>query len=467
MTLDNNPWMHIQSLEVCKFVGIQNSTDFPNITAHYTDTNNQQQTTIFPKTAILTYDISKSANAQNIAPFGNNAGIDAFGRLRVSEPRTLFNAKLLNGKTSLVFNEVVSGAYNSAFDSNNSCVNMTVSGKNSYIIRQSKVRPNYQPGKSQLIYMTGTLDGTASGNISRMGLFTSLSAAPYNTLQGFYLENNSGNYSVNIANLPNAAISTVTVPQSAWNIDPLNGTGPSRLTIDFTKTQIFTVDFEWLGVGRVRFGFALNGLVYYVHEETHFNNLTDVYTNTPNLPIRYEIRQTGNNGGTMKQICSTVISEGGEDNHGLLFSADVGNTAVAVTNGTNACILAIRLDPSMIDNVAHLVSGIVAPKANTATRVAVYLNPQCSGPAFSWQSVNNSFMQYAVGTVANAVSAYDAQSYVTFAGKQAPISEIDLARTIRSFGSSIDGTPDVLGIAVTPLGSNEDYWCSINWSELT
>lgn len=467
MNLDNNPQMHIQPLEVCKFVGIQNSTEFPNITAVYTDTNGDTETTIFPKVAILTYQVgssSTSISAINFAPFGNNAGSDAFARLRTSSPTTLFNCKLLFDKAPTLFSEAVSGAYNSAFSVNNACVTMTTSGANSYVIRQSKVRPNYQPGKSQLALVTGVLGPSVSGLISRMGLFTSLSAAPYNTLYGFYIENNGGAISLNIATLGNTP--SVSIPQSAWNIDKLNGTGPSGYNIDFTKALIFQVDFAWLGIGRVRFGIVINGFTIYVHEERHFNSLTDVYLSIPNLPIRYEIRQTGANGGTMKQICCTIISEGGEQNYGTVRSIDVGNTATAITSNDSLALLVIRTNPAKIASFTRLKKVNVAPKGTTAAKIELLLNAEAAGPAYTWTDVPNSNLQYAIGTSTNIISAHGTQLQAGFFGKQGTGITLDLGEITTNFGSSIDGTVDTITVSVTPLGSNDDYWGSIDWVDL-
>ena len=76
---------------------------------------------------------------------------------------------------------------------------------------------------------------------------------------------------------------------------------------------------QWLGVGRVRVGFNINGVIYYAHYFNNANNLGSVYMSTPNLPVRYEVSSTGGS-VTLDQICCTVQSEGGNSQMGTIRS---------------------------------------------------------------------------------------------------------------------------------------------------
>ena len=287
---------NIRTLEYNKYVEILNDTRFPQLTVVETsyDDPNLTQTNVYNKNAVLTYDIgSQNINA---SPFGDNASSDAFGRLRVGIPNTLLDAKLMYDKLPEVFDEIVNiGA--STFLRGDTCVNMQVSGNGGYVIRQTRARFNYQPGKS--LFGAFTFVAAPETNvIKRVGLFQSLTAAPYTPEDGMYLEIGSNGPSFNIVKTLGTSAGTITIPQSAWNIDKLNGYGSSGINLDFTKAQIFAMDYEWLGVGRVRFGFYANGKLYYAHQETHLNELTNVYITSPNQPVRYEIRQTGAGSGS-------------------------------------------------------------------------------------------------------------------------------------------------------------------------
>ena len=78
-------------------------------------------------------------------------------------------------------------------------------------------------------------------------------------------------------------------PQSTWNIDKCNGTGPSGYNIDLTKMQMFYIDYSWYGAGFIRWGFrGPDGNVIYCHKVPNNNVNTEAYMRSGNLPARYE-----------------------------------------------------------------------------------------------------------------------------------------------------------------------------------
>jgi hypothetical protein len=78
-------------------------------------------------------------------------------------------------------------------------------------------------------------------------------------------------------------------PQSTWNIDKCDGTGPSGYNIDLTKMQMFYMDYSWYGAGFIRWGFrGPDGNVFYVHKVVNNNVNTEAYMRSGNLPARYE-----------------------------------------------------------------------------------------------------------------------------------------------------------------------------------
>jgi hypothetical protein len=107
---------------------------------------------------------------------------------------------------------------------------------------------------------------------------------------------------------------TTIVNQSSWNVDIFDGNGPSGKTLtssNLNTTMLFVIDQEWLGVGRVRCGFIIDGVIYYAHAFNH-ETLDVQYTNTPRQRIGYQIIGTSlTTEHTMRQMCSTAISEGG------------------------------------------------------------------------------------------------------------------------------------------------------------
>ena len=79
------------------------------------------------------------------------------------------------------------------------------------------------------------------------------------------------------------------IPQSQWNIDKCDGTGPSGYNIDLTKMQMFYIDYSWYGAGFIRWGFrGPDGNIIYCHKAPNNNVNTEAYMRSGNLPARYE-----------------------------------------------------------------------------------------------------------------------------------------------------------------------------------
>ncbi len=265
--------------------------------------------------------------------------VDAFGRLRVSEGFTLGDYKHTYG-IDPNFRDTLSNGGTVTHNTNQAAARLaTSSNTNSRAIHQTKMYHNYMPGKSQLIKTTINFYAATPNVTKRTGY--------YDDLNGIYLEQTgTGELAFVIrTDTSGTASDARRVIQSAWNVDRCDGTGPSGLNLDITKTQIFWIDFQWLGVGRVRCGFVHNGVTYVAHEFYNSNVLSVVYMSNPNLPIRCEIFNTGvTSGAFFDQICSTVISEGGYAESGIDFNVNSGATGQAVTlaNGVYP-ILAWRL----------------------------------------------------------------------------------------------------------------------------
>lgn len=79
------------------------------------------------------------------------------------------------------------------------------------------------------------------------------------------------------------------IPQSQWNIDRCDGTGPSGYILDLTKMQMLYLDYSWYGAGFIRWGFrTTDGNIYYCHKLVNNNVNYEAYMRSGNLPARYE-----------------------------------------------------------------------------------------------------------------------------------------------------------------------------------
>jgi hypothetical protein len=283
---------------------------------------------------------------------------DAFGRFRTSQPLTLFD-NLHSFSKGIKFTEYINNIGNATFNDTDSTVDLTVVNQaNSMIIRETKTIFSYQPGKSLLTLNTFVFNNTSGNNlIQRVGYYTALGQTQYNLSNNFdprngiYLEASGNNIYINKAN---GGVVTKIIQQS-WNGYKFDGSAPYYITLDTTKAQIFWIDIEWLGVGTVRTGFIINGSYIIAHSFHHANILSSTYMQTACLPIRYELINTTNStGGIMKQICSTVISEGGYDSFTPILHVGLDNIIKTVSSANSRLftpLVSIRLKSTRLNSI--------------------------------------------------------------------------------------------------------------------
>jgi hypothetical protein len=273
--------------------------------------------------------------------FFDPAQTDAFGRLRVSSPYTLFDSFHRYQDNGKIGTLTANGA-TSVHDVNSSTVVNTVTGtQGSKVYRESLRVFAYQPGKSLQIFETFVMAPPQSGLRQRYGFF--------DADNGIYLEQEDNTYYLVRRSSSSGTLNNFRVAQSDWNIDPLNGTGVSSLTIDFTRAQILNIDIEWLGVGSVRCGFVIDGKIVLAHSFHHANIVSNTYMTTACLPVRAEIENTATNNiaSSLRIICATVISEGGYELRGR--SRSIGHdlvtprTTIQAQNGAIVPMISIRL----------------------------------------------------------------------------------------------------------------------------
>ena len=273
---------------------------------------------------------------------------DAFGRLRVSNPYTLFDSHQRYVLDDNFVSNTASGG-TVTFLTNQSSANLQVTNTSgSFAARETKWIFNYQPGKSLLAMTTFVMAPANDGNLRQcVGYFGSDN--------GIYLELKDQLYIVRRSNVTGTVTNTA-IPQTSWNYDTLQGTGISGFTLDITKAQIFWTDIEWLGVGSVRTGFVIDGQFLQAHRFDHANLASSAYMTTATLPVRYEIESLTANGAAtsnLTQICSTVISEGGYEQPFRLFS-NIAVFSKTMTAGTWYPVISIRLAPTRLEAVAQV-----------------------------------------------------------------------------------------------------------------
>lgn len=411
---------------------------------------------------------------------------DAFGKFRVSNPQTLLDLRVpgqdasglgTTGSTGYLQNfiQMTSLAVGSGPGgstgykvASNSQTDIYVVGPYTFT-NQSRKYCTYQPGKSLLIKCTGILNPNGGNPInvkSRIGYFDN-----YN---GLYFEYDVANgCSIGLRNL---GVSSLTL-STLWNIDPMNGTGPSGLNLDYTKAQLFVIDMEWLGIGRIRFGFYAYGKIQYCHQITNINALgIGPYTANINLPIRYELVGTTGTSGELIQICSTVISEGGYDPVGRPFSCSVSGVSAPGSSSTELFLLYLR-GGSSNGNYYHqqILPTNVTVTSSSVNDIFVYqlrlfFPENITTNTLLWTDVNNlSVAQYSTGTSGTFSGTSIIVDTQTASGRgSSSFSNLNNIFTdLLQITSDVNNTSAVLSLSVIgSLAGSSKLYASMSWSEI-
>ncbi len=380
--------------------------------------------------------------------------MDAFGRLRTSAVQNLVDIKHVYDKNPLQVNELTAGTATSVFDQEFARIRMSTSANNDLVIRQTKTHPIYQPGKSQLFEASFSNFALETNIIKRVGGFTSTTSSTYNSVfDGFFLESNG------VTNEISFQIwrSGTTIYSAATTVWADNEFNPSNF--DWSNSHLMMVDYQWLGVGRVRFGMALSGQTFYFADHTCSNNQPNVYMSSPNQPIRYEIRQVGAGSGYFDMICSQVSTEGALN--GLYSTVGIQNSTTATldVSGTKYPYIGYRLKQSYKSVTSQFSSLSILNTSNDNYLLTIEYNPTLSSTP-TWIDIPNSPFQYSIynGTVTTTITSagHVMSSLIGEAGTSA-LTTLKVDDNQIRVGSNINGTLDEMWICITPLSANATY----------
>jgi hypothetical protein len=391
---------------------------------------------------------------------------DAFGRLRVSQPLTLFDSSHRYRDNGL-WNTLATVGGTAVFSPNEGLVNLNVTGTaGSQVIRETAKVFSYQPGKSLLVFNTFVMAPAQTNLRQRVGYF--------GIDNGIYIELRDDILSFVERSIVTGSPTENSVPQAAWNADTMDGNGPSGITLDITKAQIFFMDIEWLGEGTVRLGFVIDGNFIVCHRFNHANLITSTYITTASLPLRYEISDGGTGiPATLKQVCSTVISEGGYELRGAqqAIGTPITTPKTFAVAGTYYPMVAIRLKSTRLDAVI--------------ITTAVSLLGLGNGKNYAWRIVQSAITTGGAWTSAGPDSSVEynltgasatsgrvlAQGYVNSSNQGSPSINI-LKEAI--FASQLErntftGTAFelVIEMAIDATGGTLGAYVSLDWEEVS
>jgi hypothetical protein len=381
----------------------------------------------------------------------DSGSMDAFGRQRVSQPFTLFDSMLRYTKRTDLWDERTVGSGSTSYLINESSLALTTTtASGDSALRRSRRRFPYQPGKSLSILASFVGNTPIAGLIQEVGYF--------DDKNGIILRANGSVIEFAVRSFVSGAVQEVVAVQSEWNLDTFSD-------FDFTKANIFATDLEWLGVGRVRVGFVIDGEIKYCHEFNHANNINSVYMTSAILPVSYRIVNSSTiaSPASFKQICTNVASEGGYQPAGPIYVAGRGVSGFTSIS-SETMVSAIRMASGRTDNVIVPAQVDVSvggnPAANMVAQWQLRLNPTISG---TWLPSTNgrgnvetmSYGTFSGGTVVGAglVSSRGAIEFTPEGG---------LALAL---GQDIHGNSEVLALTIQ-CSSSEDATGLIGWNEL-
>jgi len=390
---------------------------------------------------------------------------DAFGRLRVSEPYTLFDSQNRYASDNQ-FDTSTSGTGSLTFNTNQASNTLAVTaGGVGSVVRQTFRSFPYQPGKGLLVLATFLMDNGTSANLNqKVGYF--------NTQNGVFFQRTASTNSFVLRSYTGGSVDdSRAVAQSSWNGDKLDGTGASGITLDLAHPQILWMDFEWLGVGTVRCGFIIDGQYIVCHTFDTANEYgTTVYMTTAILPVRYEITTTtAAVAASMTQICCSVVSEGGFEQTSVDHVAR--RTTVLTTIGTTFLpVVSIRLASGRTGAVVLPNRVQVLPTTSQNYEIALIKNPTLTGAA--WSAVpTDSNVEFDVAATATTGGSIVQTDYTTASasGGTPGLAAATGYNWDLQLGATISGTSDIYTVAIRTISgaTTGDAVGSLSFYDLT
>ena len=394
---------------------------------------------------------------------------DAFGRLRTSTPLTLFDSSHRYRDNNLWSGLVVGTGSTVGFVTTQGLINIgigTTAGCS--VIRETTKVFSYQPGKSLQVMNTFVMNPAKANLRQRVGYF--------GADNGMYLELDGS--TLYFAERSLSTGTTTRVAQSDWNVDTMLGAGhlnPSGVTLDISKAQILWMDIEWLGVGTVRLGFVVDGKFIHCHSFHHANLITSTYITTASLPVRYEIANTGitTSSSTLKQVCSSVISEGGYELRGLQQAIGTPITAprTLTVAGTFYPIISLKLKSNYLDAIV-IMTALSIMGVNNGVNYNWQVRASGTTTGGSWVSAGaDSAVDYNITGTSYTGGRILASGFFNSANQGSPSINI-LKEALFKFQLERDGLTRTsyeltLVVAASPISSSESVYAAMDWEEIS
>lgn len=445
-------------------------------------------TYLFSSNTVITNEVeikNESGNAISTRVFSNNAFVTSANpfpvtvitaensaanfeftsknRLKVSTFQTVFFNTFQYGKESDVWDETVTNGAASTFNANNSAILLSVSSTaGSEVVRQTRNVQRYIPGRTSTLNFAVRMEMPTIGIRRRFGL--------YDTSDGCYFEDaGDGTYYCAIRSSFTGSTVDTRLARADWNGDRLDGTGPSGIVADPEAIQMFGVEYEWYGAGRVKFVYNIAGATYTIHTFYTANILHGPWSSTPFLPIRMEMKNVTGAAGThyMWQGSNSLISEGVPEKLGSPqnIMSPIGGTTLT-TKDTFYPVISIRLKPGALRGIVLPTFCQVATLDNTSLYYQIVKNATLTNSNFVDMPDTNAFTQYDTSATAMNLGTGTVvdSGFVVGAGAFGRIT-LDKDTTYQIGRGSMGTTSDVLTVAIASTLANKAGLASMTWIE--
>lgn len=402
---------------------------------------------------------------QNV-PFSN-----AYGTLEVGNKNFYFSSIFQNNTRDDIWDTVIVGSATAVKDPNYDYVNLTVSGNGDSVLRRTKKRIPYFPGRTTQITFAGKFDPTAAlGTVQRAGI--------YDDDNGLFFQIASDGIKLVIRN--NGDDSRF-VRQEDWNQDKLDGTGPSKTILDPSKFQIAVIEYEWYGGGRVKFGLLVNDTIHWVHYFDNGNVIETSFMGSSVLPLSIELISTG----------SASVNIQGSSVASLLGELPTKGESVAITNTIGDAItlgdanvfyrcLSVRYQLQYINSISLYNSSSAIGESNSTYQYRVsYLDTfrnnadtlDSDPNTWTWIPVPNSNLEYSIpADLANPERIVTTDGIQIdsnfFFGNNQPSSSVEVDAFTSQMGRLSNGTSDIWTVSIASDSPSKTAYAAIYWTDL-
>jgi hypothetical protein len=375
--------------------------------------------------------------------------LSGFGSLKNTQQRALgvYEASLDTYDALFTVEEVTGGV--NTYDAIGSSNSLSVTGSvGSRVTRTTNRYHYYNPGTSNLINQTIACGDTGkTGNARRWGA--------YDNNDGLYFELDGAELGVVIRSSTTGSVVHNRVARQDWNGDKLDGTGRSGHNIDLTKINLYWIDYQWLGAGRVRFGiYEPSGARLVCHSYSNAGAFNLPYMRTGTLPLRTENINTGTTGAAseLREVCMAAYTEGDFKDYAFWRAADMDVVDVTVTTNTHLLSVKSKSTINGKHNSVQTYPETLNVYADEPVAITIWQTTTVTGGA--WSLTSDSSID---GTIDGSLSTSGARKFkVIYVNAGAVSINMSEYFEVNDEGvmCSANGTPEVWSITATRLRPN-------------